>query len=677
MPGNNGTVVGTVTYGTSASGFGGSTGAIITVGSGGYVTVPNPATVVPNTTTLSISAHIKTTSVNSEIVAVNGVGGIEFAVIGGGVCRVRFNAGASVLTGVIPVNDGTNYHTCKVIITAGTVALWIDGVADGSLAGYTGGNYTSISIGYDVTDAIGGATQLFIDELAFFTTATSTASLAAPYVGNESGLVALYHFDNGTTDGSITPITPGKMTQSETPNSPTVAPTGVLIVTGVATGGSGTITATLYYSATAGFVPPGAGTLIGSTTNGGLIVFTPPDTGLYYVRCVYSDSASTPTTAVSFEIGVALNRGPALIIGIIGDSLLARFSDSADYYYYVAPASGTTISFTYNGVTTAGTNLVAFGASAATLQAAFRAAAGGVNSGLGLLTATVTAITGATNTFVIIIPVPYMVATAALTSSSGTITPNNTFDPDPDSINLATTFANIVASGAIYRKWHVFLYNAAVSGQTTTSWQPGGAFLPTFLTNIAPGGLYTTGVNWVHIMLGTNDCAAAGSAGTNLPASTFLTNMQNIVAAVLTAAPATKIMIHYPPFPSPGSIIGNTWLDSSDALIQQYQTQIKTIIAAHPGVVFLGDTISYQVTAQNPLLYDDDGIHQNTFGTFAQAQNWADALFAVIDPVSFGGGGVWLRLLPEPASRRLLRSQGVGHARDRDYIRRPPEPGIR
>src|SRR6202012_1939649 len=116
--------------------------------------------------------------------------------------------GSGALTGIldsgIAINDG-NFHHCAMVYTAGTLTLFVDGVeATPTLSGVADSLIdTTGNIGrLQGTSAWSGE----VDEVALWNFARYTSNFTPPtaaYIGNEPGLIALYHVDGNALDSSF------------------------------------------------------------------------------------------------------------------------------------------------------------------------------------------------------------------------------------------------------------------------------------------------------------------------------------------------------------------------------------------------------------------------------------------------------------------------------------------
>ncbi|MBO9203397.1 T9SS type A sorting domain-containing protein [Niastella sp. MAH-29] len=106
----------------------------------------------------------------------------------------------------VVINDGVWHHVAATY-DGTTVKVYIDGTLAGSSAKSLNTTGTAFNIGYR-----GTASEYFkgdIDEVRVWNTARSAANLSSncPLVGNETGLLAYYRFDQGSPGGTNTSVT--------------------------------------------------------------------------------------------------------------------------------------------------------------------------------------------------------------------------------------------------------------------------------------------------------------------------------------------------------------------------------------------------------------------------------------------------------------------------------------
>lgn len=190
------------------------------------------------------------------------------------------------------VNTGS---TTNIALT-GTGTSWTSGTPGSPTFTVSGGTINSQTVTSGTTAAINY-------------TAPGTAGSVT--IGDPTGGTATLTVAAGLSAGVL----------STTPNdgtSITLSSTGP-------SAGTAPYTRQLYRSSTAGFVPPGAGTLVATQTGAGTLTWT--DTGattgtVYYYKEVVTDSAGSPATSVGNEAPASLWQTP-ITLGLIGDSITA------------------------------------------------------------------------------------------------------------------------------------------------------------------------------------------------------------------------------------------------------------------------------------------------------------------------------------------------------------------
>lgn len=152
--------------------------------------------------------------------------------------------------------------------------------------------------------------------------------------------------------------------------------------------------------------------------------------------------------------------------------------------------------------------------------------------------------------------------------------------------------------------------NQGVNGTDSGNWVSGSSYL-----NAALAAFSAAHVNSVSIMLGTND------AGYSVSSSTYLSNMQSLVAA-LEAAGYTTITVNYSPYMAANPFGFNP--TTANALLLQYEADLQ-IIAAADSHVHVGDTTAWTFFQANQSLLSD-GLHPDNAGYASLGQFWASAL---------------------------------------------------
>ena len=154
--------------------------------------------------------------------------------------------------------------------------------------------------------------------------------------------------------------------------------------------------------------------------------------------------------------------------------------------------------------------------------------------------------------------------------------------------------------------------NQGEPGARISQWQPGGTYF-----NNALSSFESTGVDTVSIMLGTND------AGDGTSSSTYETEMQNIISALLTQGTGiNRVILNYSPYETNNSV----YVESSaqiDQSLLTYQNVLKQIALSTSGVN-IGDTSFYNQVQENQSLLSD-GIHPTQAGYNLMGADWTEA----------------------------------------------------
>ena len=129
--------------------------------------------------------------------------------------------------------------------------------------------------------------------------------------------------------------------------------------------------------------------------------------------------------------------------------------------------------------------------------------------------------------------------------------------------------------------------NQGTPGTTSGSWVAPSAYLSNALSAFSAAH-----VNWISIMLGTND------AGYGISSSIYTSNMQSVIAS-LEAAGYTTIILNYPPYMTTNSFGFNP--ATANPLLLQYQADLQAIAAADPHV-HIGDTTAFTFFQANQSL---------------------------------------------------------------------------
>lgn len=187
------TAIGSPTFGA------GNFGQALLTGAQGYMDG-----IVPGIPPITIEAWINTSSTAAtQFIASSGPIAIEVQASTGYIC---FYSGFSSTCSTTVVTDGT-WHDIEVDLhqPTGGIAVYVDGISavTGTISrDLTGWNNCtqSFGVGYNAILANTGTTPFLgsIDEVSIWSTERHTGNFTppvAPYVGNEAGLVGLWHFD--------------------------------------------------------------------------------------------------------------------------------------------------------------------------------------------------------------------------------------------------------------------------------------------------------------------------------------------------------------------------------------------------------------------------------------------------------------------------------------------------
>jgi lysophospholipase L1-like esterase len=172
---------------------------------------------------------------------------------------------------------------------------------------------------------------------------------------------------------------------------------------------------------------------------------------------------------------------------------------------------------------------------------------------------------------------------------------------------------------------YVTTINSGVNGATTADWAPGGTFLTPSIA-----AYVTAGVQWVWIMLGTNDAKTAVTTSVG----TYSSRLAATAAAYVTAG--FKVVINPPPFVVPGSLAG-AFDETAPGLLASYRDAIPAL--ANGTTIFAGIPDLFNYSAQNPAS-SDDGVHPNSTGRPVMENMWVRS-FADAQIPSGGGSQVF------------------------------------
>ena len=204
--------------------------------------------------------------------------------------------------------------------------------------------------------------------------------------------------------------------------------------------------------------------------------------------------------------------------------------------------------------------------------------------------------------------------------------------------SAGATFTTADAMAARLRQWNthrsVTIVNQGVSGSfanginghaTNLEWQPADSTI--YATACA--AFAVAGVQWVSIMLGTND-----SRIDLLSAVDYATAIGNIATDLVSKG--YKVILNAPPASDPANDVNSSYAKLD--LQRQYAAALQGLV--NGSTIFMGDTLAWAWTAQH---YEDlrDGIHPNSTGVDKLGYFWAKALSTAlnISPTSGSGGG--------------------------------------
>jgi lysophospholipase L1-like esterase len=149
------------------------------------------------------------------------------------------------------------------------------------------------------------------------------------------------------------------------------------------------------------------------------------------------------------------------------------------------------------------------------------------------------------------------------------------------------------------------------------------------------------------IMLGANDSAVQGPRGAPVSQNQYEKNLTTIIDQLLTDFPNAQVFIQRPTWYSPNTHNGSTYeqegLDRLNTYFPVIQSVVDAEAAAHPGLVYLGDTAAYDYFETNHLreLQPENGVkgifylHPNVAGAESLGRFWAKAILAGISPDPF------------------------------------------
>jgi len=159
--------------------------------------------------------------------------------------------------------------------------------------------------------------------------------------------------------------------------------------------------------------------------------------------------------------------------------------------------------------------------------------------------------------------------------------------------------------------------NQGIGSTYSSDWTSGSTAL-----NTALAGFAGSGVEYVHVMLGTNDAQVTVSA------AAYGVNMASLVAGLTGAG--YKVILSVPIYTT-----GAGFTYAERQLLIDYQAKLVELV--NGTTVRLGDTKSYHYFAANAAYLDVDGVHPSPAGQTALAGLWADVISKIIEP---SGGGV-------------------------------------
>jgi hypothetical protein len=200
---HTGTVVGTPTFGAAKF----SNGLTATTDAN-YITLPSgtsPAGLLPG---LTWEAWLNVTSAAIKVALCLSANATWMGVLANGHFGCSYNGGGTLDSGI--AISGGAWHHCAVVFTATSMLTFVDGSAGASIAiTFNTGLATSMLVGrfQSTTFAWTGS----IDEVAIWFIQKYSGSYTVPtvpYVGNETGLWALYHLQSDGTDSiTLAPLT--------------------------------------------------------------------------------------------------------------------------------------------------------------------------------------------------------------------------------------------------------------------------------------------------------------------------------------------------------------------------------------------------------------------------------------------------------------------------------------
>src|ERR1017187_1076751 len=315
----NGTVVGSPIFGPAKFSNG-----LTATSDLSYISLPTGT--FPNSSYVTWEAWLKTSGTATSVALSSPVGGTDAFWMGedssnGIIGDFGFGQGNHLLDSLIHIADG-NWHHCVVEFTPTTMYTFVDGVAGASFP-YTFVAPASTAMAIGRYQSTGYGWSGLIDEVAIWDFqkyapvaqgVTAYTVPTAPYVGNESGLVALYHLQADGTDSAVF----GSSLAITTTTLPAGSIGGAYSQTLAATGGTSPYTWSLY----SGALPAGL-SLAAST---GVISGAPTTAGTAsFVVEVRDNVGNTATSQLSISIPV-LAQGNGTVVGspIFGS---AKFSN--------------------------------------------------------------------------------------------------------------------------------------------------------------------------------------------------------------------------------------------------------------------------------------------------------------------------------------------------------------
>jgi lysophospholipase L1-like esterase len=182
-----------------------------------------------------------------------------------------------------------------------------------------------------------------------------------------------------------------------------------------------------------------------------------------------------------------------------------------------------------------------------------------------------------------------------------------------------------------------------LSGYTTVNFLPGH---PTFANVKVAADLFYADYRSIllfSIMLGANDSAIQGPAGSPVIPSDYRANLKTMADSLIAAYPNCKIVINYPIWYSEKTHNrGASYLIEGQKRVILYQKEIDTLVDLYqglkPGHVFMGDKKAYTYFKKNFLTdlneqTGPDGIyylHPNEKGDRALAGFWCKAILKAL-----------------------------------------------